>query len=338
MTETLSLLPPSLEALLDAAARVGGTPRAHLGALGRTVLAPPPGGGELRSDASGLNHDGSPLQWCLSAGPGGAAARLLGDPACTVTDQLARYRAGRANIPALVAATRSEGMRPLLDATLAAHVPADDDWRDEYPDGVLWLAAGVDTPGCGTYVDARRGGPDAAWERIDRWLHDLTGSAAAADVYRGIRQRSRLMCVGVEGTCPDDARAKVYWRMAEATRLDAVGVPAFAAPEFARFVELCVGARRMRLTGVVLCAGVKVATGAFADAKLDLCTCPNCLDYTPDESARVAAAVSEAFGIAPLPLADALETTELAFLGLGVDARGRVRFNAYFKEPTRPSS
>jgi len=151
---------------------------------------------------------------------------------------------------------------------------------------------------------------------------------------RSLKMKSRLMCLGVEGISPAYARAKVYWRMSEAVLLDDLGLEGFKDRSFKEFLSLSVGERRIQQTGIVLNAGIDVATGNWADVKLDVCGCQNCLNYSEAEAIEAADAITTHFGLAPLPIAEALEYGELAFFGLGLDARGKRRFNVYLRPRT----
>jgi hypothetical protein len=279
-----------------------------------------------------LNNNGSPLQFCLSASADGVGYRLLADPACELADPLARYKASCRAIESVLELTGSTPIDTLFQQTLQLNLPAREDEFVEYPDGVMWLAANLDGPGCAMYVDARRGGEEVALKRLGHWLTDLCSPTDdIAALLRSLKAQSRLMCLGVEGISPAYARAKVYWRLSEPVLLDQLGLEGFKDRSFKEFLSLAVAERHINLTGIVLNAGIDVATGNWADVKLDVCGCKNCLNYSTAEAIHAADMITQHFGLTALPLAEALEYGELAFFGLGLDAHGKRRFNVYLR-------
>lgn len=322
----------NLPLLIRGAAKIGGVDPERATRLGQALLAAPVNGKEVRGGRSGLNNNGSPLQFCMSASADGIGYRLLADPASELADPLARYRASYSAIESVLDLTGSSSIDSLFQQTLQLNLPSEEDKFVDYPDGVMWLAANLDGPGCAMYVDARRGGEQVALERLGHWLTKLCSPTNDIDaLLRSLKIQSRLMCLGVEGVSPAYARAKVYWRLAEAVRLDQLGLEGFKDRSFTEFLSLSVGQRRINLTGIVLNAGIDVATGNWADVKLDVCGCQNCLNYSAAEAIQAGGAITSHFGLASLPLAEALEYGELAFFGLGLDARGKRRFNVYLR-------
>jgi hypothetical protein len=329
----------ALRKLLRGTAVVAGIDDRSVRLLGDAILAtPPPGAGRL-GGRSALNHDGSPLQLCLTADAQGVRSRLLGDPAHVLGDGRARYRASLAAVDRVLAASGSESLGELVARTLDLNLPTGPDEPFDYPDGVLWLGAGVGTPGAAVYMDARRGGPEPAWARLGRWLRAVAGDSADVDAFvSGIRGRSRLMSLGIEGLSASLARAKVYWRLPRPMPLADTGVSGFDHPDFASFLRLCVGEREIRLTGIVLNAGFGVGTGRRSDTKLDVCGCPGCLALSDQEAVETVDRLTDRWDLPRLPVARALRHGELAFLGFGLDHRLHPRLNVYIKPLRRRST
>jgi hypothetical protein len=285
-----------------------------------------------RGGRSGLNYDGSPLQFCMSASRNGVSYRLLGDPAWELAEPLDRYHASCVALEEVIALTSSRPLAPLLHSTLALNLPESEADIRQYPDGVMWLAGSLNGPGCAMYVDARRGGAEIALERLMNWLHAISADTEHTRELHGALQRNAdLMCLGIEGVSMERARAKVYWRMRQPAGLDELQLSPFCDPGFVTFLNLCLGQRSIRLTGIVLNAGIHIPTGQWADVKLDVCGCRNCLDFSAQEALEVANSLTSAFDLAPLPVATALEYGEIAFWGFGLDAQGQQRINIYFK-------
>lgn len=277
---------------------------------------------------SGLNRDGTPRQLCFSSSPRGVRARLIGEPALHVDDPAERVRRVRRAAREVLAMTGSTALEPLAERVLATFGPRDDREAREYPDGLLWLAASLRGSGAALYVDARRGGERAAWDRARAWFTDATPSADARDAIDALRRHATLLCVALEGSTPADARIKLYWRLPEIVALGALGVPLFGDPAFARFAALAIGGRAMRVTGVVMSLGFAVDGGRLTDAKLDLCACEHCLARPRDEWDALLGRVAEEFGVVAFDGA-ARAAGRASFLGLGLDAAGGARLNYY---------
>jgi len=317
--------------LLDGAASLARKDRSKLLSLARELLAlesyP-----DFRGGVSGLNYDGSPLQLCLSSSPERVSCRLLVDPACDQSDPLARYQNSLVAVSRALSANESTtSLSAVFERTLALNLPNQGE-PFSYPDGVLWVAVGLDSPGCALYVDARRGGAEIAHSRLVNWLKETCGSTEdVLTLASALGGKARLMCLGIEGVSSRLSRAKVYWRLDKPRLLSDVGLDRFRNPLFIRFLALCLGNRTIRLDGIVLNAGVAVATGQLSDVKLDVCGCLHCLNYAPEEAVRVSDAISDQFGLCRLPVQEALSYGEVAFFGLGIDGAGRARFNVYLK-------
>lgn len=332
----------ALRRLIDLAVTVRGVPQDHVLRLGSAVLAAPepapgrdeapPGRARGPLGLSGLNYDSSPLQLCLTATGSGVRSRLLGDPAVFLADPLARYRESAAALDRVLSLTRSSRLRPLCERTLALHLPEDETGYSAYTDGTMWLAAGLDTPGCALYMDARRGGEQAAWSRLVGWLSDiLPPSSDPARALEGLRGRVDLLSLGLEGTSPENTRAKVYFRLRELRRIEDLGIERLKDPRFGAFLHMTARETPLRLSSVVLCVGFRVATGEPSDAKIDLCGCPNCLSYSPARWGEVARELAARFSLETLPLEECAAQSEVAFVGFGLDDDLAPRLNVYLK-------
>ena len=287
---------------------------------------------------SGLNYDCTPLQVVLTAGSDRVGIRLLGDPCCDVPDPADRYDASLNAMLCVLESAGSKSLGALLRRTLELNLPRERALLSDYPDGVMWLGAGLDGPGLAMYVDCRRGGHTVALERLHTWLRAVCGDTSdVASLVSALRNNTLLMCLGIEGLSFANARAKVYWRLDRPAELKSLGIPGFADSAFTQFLSLLVGDRRIRLSGIVLNAGIHVNGGEWADVKLDVCGCRNCLNLTQEEAAAAISALTSHFGLLPLPVADILEYGEFAFCGLGIDVRGQRRLNVYIKPRIEPS-
>lgn len=320
-----SPLPNPLSMFLDNAVRFGGADREAALRLALTMLASTGRAEPL----SALNHDSAPVQFCISSAQSGLRYRLLADPAADEPDMRRRYQLSRTALGELAALSGQPMLGRMFQDTLDSQIDED---NFDYPDGVLWLAAGLDvSDGLAIYIDARKGGRDAALARLRRWFHATAGSSAELTAFLdALEGHARLMCLGLEGVSPDKCRAKVYWRLDRVRRLDSLGIPALAHPQILGFLDRAAGDRELRLDGVVLNAGFHVGTARPTDIKIDLCCCPNCLRWDRDEAFLRIAALADWLGLPPPP-AEALAFGELANIGVGLDHRLETRMNVYLK-------
>ena len=322
----------AMRTLLDGAIRLGGVESDRAESAAWAVLGSQSWDDIPGPTRSGLNHDGLPLQLVLTSGPDRLGFRLLGDPCCGVPAIGDRYRGSLLAMDRVLEMTGSRSLAALFQRTLEFHLPPDDSGLADYPDGVMWLGTALRGPGCAMYVDARRGGHEAALDRLAGWLREMCGNTQDIDeLVAALRDNTRLMSLGIEGVSLSNARAKVYWRLAEVRELKSLGIPGFTDRSFAEFLSLAVGSREIRLNGVVLNAGIHVAGGRWADVKLDICGCPHCLNYSRQEAVEAIDAVTSHFGLTPVPVAEALNFGEFAFCGLGIDTEGQRRLNIYIK-------
>jgi hypothetical protein len=300
-------------------------------ALCRQVLAAPDGGEDPLPDRSRLNNDGVPLQLCLTSSRTRAGLRLIGDPGAHLDDTEARWRVSRAALDEALTASGAGTLAPLAERTLARLLPDAPEPRARYRDGFIWLARSPDRPGLAFYVEAAPLGAAGGWDAAEAWLSDVLPAPAAA---RAALARLRASCVvaslGLEGSCPADARAKIYFRLARPASLEALGLELLRDASVQGFLAEAMGTFGLDLDGLVLSAGFRVATGEPADVKLDLCG--HCLTWSDAQWLALWERWRAAHGLRPLPLADALQgDCDVAFVGFGLDAALEPRVNVYLK-------
>jgi hypothetical protein len=316
--------------LVELATAVTGADEAHSASLSRAVAAEETADLPPEQRVSGLNHDGTPLQLCVTLSRAGAASRVLADPAAGEPDLERRFLRACGALDAALKLGGSDQLRELCVRLLTSMVPDAAAVR-ACPDGALWLAAGLSKPGVAVYVDARVAGRDGVRAWLARELGETEGTALLC---AALDDDALVQSLGVEGR-GDAARVKVYWRLSRSRRLDAIGPGALADARFADFVTAALRPRgRMRLSGIVCSAGVAAHDGSVSDVKLDLCGCPSCLDL---DAAQWQGVVEEVAARNDLPVPAALPElfarSEVAFVGFGLDAAGDPRLNVYAKEP-----
>jgi hypothetical protein len=304
--------------------------------LSQALLALPESGIGKRGGRSGLNHDGSPLQVCLSSTSQGVYTRLLADPAFVLADPYERYVDSRAAFERVLRLTRATELLDLCDRTLSCYVPNQRSEFDRFDSGVLWLGAGLQMPGCALYVDARQrqvqsDDPyDAAWTQAQVWLNAILPDATEANAaIAALRSHGELLSIGIEGSKLSNARAKLYWRFKRPTRLDQIEIEILNHPAFVEFLIHVIADRTLLLSGIVPSIGFSVTTGNLLDAKLDICG--HCLAYHPTAWAELIQACTQCYGLAPLSVASALSQSQVSYIGLGLDHNQQARLNLYLK-------
>jgi len=321
--------------LVDVARRLQAPPAPTLDGLANEILAVCDGE-DPRAGASRLNNDGVPLQLCLTATRRATSLRLIGDPGTHHADAEARHACALAALRRVAASVDAEALLPAAEACVARLVPADPTARAAYRNGFLWIAAGRPLPGFASYVELGPHGQAEGWRLVNDWLANLLPSMTAASaVLADLREHCVVASAGLEGSTPDDARAKIYFRLARPKPLTAIGLALLRAPEMVAFLRIAVGDHAVDLDGLVLSTGFQLATGALADVKVDLCG--HCLAYAPLGWMAVVDRLTHDFGFAGIPLHDALlgHKTEVAFIGLGLDVERSPRLNLYLKSAER---
>lgn len=316
--------------LVDLAAPHAGSPPAALAARIALLLGDPwRGPGPARSI---LNHDGVPLQLCVSSSADRVKLRLIGDPHTAVSDPERRAAASEAAALALLPAAGAEELRPLIEATLAHTLPAGPA-RGALRDGALWLAAAIDgEPGVAIYTTLEWGDRDAGWARVRRWLDAIVPDGERA--FRrlaGLVEHARPVSAAVEGRSRRDARAKIYARLRRPVPLEALGIDELAHPSVLGFLAPTLEGRAVPATGLVLSIGLEVATGELADAKVDVCG--HCVPRPAPDWERLCARVTGELGVQRIGLGPALSRgdVEVAFIGVARRRSGEGRCNVYLK-------
>ena len=312
-----------LDDLVTVAAELSAADRTTVRSVVDTLLAVPADGIPAVRGRSGLNGNGAPLEVCLSAFADACRVRLIADPASAVRDPLHRRDEGVRALRAALGLTMSAALGPLCDATLTLNLPDDEAAMRDYVEGVAWIGAGVGFPGVALYVDATRGERDLQWQRTTRWLETVVRQPAPAlGTIAALRERADLMAVGVEGFAPENARAKMFWRLREPATLDNLGAEAFRHPDLLRFLQTVAGTRELPLQAYVFSTSFLAANGMPFDAKIDLCS--HCLDFDDATWISLVSELTTSLSLAPIDVARALDggRAQPAFLGLNVSPMG----------------
>jgi hypothetical protein len=302
--------------------------------LGGSIARKPP-----KSGACGLNSNDMPLQLCVSARRDAAVMVLISDPWADLEDPRLRQRESIACAWRLLTHARCEVLAPRLQSTLATMLPASMAAQGARRMGVLWLGADVRKPAFSVYAcPSWDGDIGAGWQRVERWLDKvLPDQGPARRILETVRSVASPECACIEGIAPSSGCAKVYFRLLSAVAPNALRILRLDQIEVVTFLENAVGRHALRLRAMVFGVSFRLDTGAFADAKLDLCG--HCLPRPREAWQSVLRRAGELLDIdttdAVAMLAE--EGIELACIGIGRDRIGAFRLNTYGR-PVRPTT
>ena len=329
-------LPSSLSAFAGLAAVMAGAPAETADQLCAALAISP----ERCRWRSTLNNDGSPLQICVGLNRAGVSPtiRLIVDPAAAGRDSAEQFRSVQWALENLLASHGPE-MRPLCRSVLDRMLPADAVARTALGNGGAWLAADLRGRGMALYATAKWGDPGTRWTRVREWLDIVLPDAAMPrETLARLSPHATPISVGVEGATPDDARAKVYWRLSRLVALDALGVPLFARPETAEFLTCVIGDRQIPIAAIVGSISFHLESGGISDVKLDLCG--HCVRRPWPDWIAILRQCSARYGLAEFPFADLAQEreAETAFVGFGLSSNLTPRLNVYLKQLDRQRS
>jgi hypothetical protein len=283
---------------------------------------------------SGLNSDGSPLQYCISSSDKGLNGRFISDPSCLIGSPKERYQYSYLALQKLYALTGSADIKKICEEMLEYHLPKERGELEDYPDGVFWLGASPDSPGMAVYIDGRRGGHEASWNRLKDWLHQLMPSNTEVDSFvSGVSPLANIMSIGLEGNSMENLRAKIYFRLSRPASFTDLDIPLLKQREFADFLNDVVGDKAIKLSGLVFNIGFHIASGKMFDAKIDVCGCSSCVKLNAGEWITLLNETTLKNNVQAFPLDDAVleKQCNVSYYGIGVDRKGGVRMNLYLK-------
>jgi Prenyltransferase and squalene oxidase repeat len=323
--------------LLDLGARAAGVPSVVAAQIGAALSHAEPVQGQRLGGYSELNSDGTPIQLCLTASPGGRrAVRIIADPAWRLSDPATRLAESSAALARALPMADAASLAPICATLLTHAVPADPDAIRAFPSAFFWLGAGLGRPGFAIYADLRPHPTQDSWADPwalpRRWLTTVLPQAEPAiAVLHALGGHAQPASLGLEGTGRDRGRAKIYWRLKRPAALTDLGIALLLDPRLAAFLASIIGDREMNLSGMVMSASFDLATGAIADVKIDLCA--HCLPRSDDEWIAALDGIARRLDLAlPIDAAElGADRAALSFAGLGIDQGGAARLNIYLK-------
>jgi hypothetical protein len=334
MLDTKQKVINRIEQLSSFAAALSQAPAGQVLQLRDDLLALPEDKQWQPGGLSGLNSDGSPLQYCISSSNTGWNGRFISDPACIIGAPSQRYSHSYTALQKLYKSSQSEAIAPIFEDMLTYHMPDKGGSLEEYPDGVLWLGASPDSAGMAVYMDGRRGGHEASWQRLKDWLnHIMPQNTEVNDFIDNVSQYAGIMSIGLEGSSIENLRAKIYFRLSKPANFTQLGIPLLHREEFSVFLNDVVGGKDIKLSGLVFNIGFHIASGKMYDAKIDVCGCKSCVNLDPDQWMDVLQHTASRYGLTPFPVTSDILANQCAvsYYGVGVSRKGDVRMNLYLK-------
>src|SRR5581483_4530955 len=119
-----------------------------------------------------------------------------------------------------------KSIAPVSEFLLRHLVPDEYYEQVETFSGAMWIGAAMKQPGAAAYIKARWRSPAEDWERTRNALRSLLGITTEVEsVLRELRDKTRVISVGVESAPFGDMRVKVYWRLRTPALLSSFSIP-----------------------------------------------------------------------------------------------------------------
>jgi hypothetical protein len=282
-----------------------------------------------RPFASRLNGDGSPLQVCITRSAEREQVHLVVDPGSEERSSLDHHRQGMAILARCASQLVDSSGRATIRRLVRDLLPVDVAAAPGLAAGTVWLGVPLTGHGLAVYLNSAWGREEERWDRLDAWLaNEGVGAGARARSIGALRRVARLASVGVDLAAGGPTRLKAYFRLTEPAALSAFGDDLWRTPLLASFLEAVIGDRRFPARGLVFSVAFTAGAEHPVDVKVDVCG--HCLGRGP---AAAAVARACAAGV-PLPRLDAwqiADEVDMAFVGAGCSADGKVRCNVYLK-------
>ncbi|RYD96629.1 MAG: hypothetical protein EOP50_06450 [Sphingobacteriales bacterium] len=282
--------------------------------------------------ASCLNNDGAPLQLCLTSSTKGVALRVIGDPGAQHGCPEMRYDSSLHTLRHFVEASGSGALKDVAEKTIAALLPPTPTGRAAYKQGFAWIGVSPEQPGIAFYLEMAPLGRSKGWDAVKNWLTAIlpqTGNAMA--IVQQLQKHCIVASAGLEGSTPENTRAKIYFRISDQTAIADLGIDLLASDAMQEFLSIATAQYEVDGQGLVMSVGFNLQTGALVDAKADLCG--HCLRYTTSEWNAVIGKVTNQFSLTSIDTNPILGSGEyaVAFIGFGLTTDGKPRLNVYVK-------
>jgi hypothetical protein len=322
---------PYVGDLLQVAHHITGAPVSHLNEMCQILLHQPPyWAGEVRGQ-SGLNWDGSPLQFLVSTRRKECIFRLIGDPAFFHSDPLTRFDESIAALQLTLDAGNAGDLHDACQSSLTSAFPKNQEALRTYSCGMIWLGLTLDRPGAAVYFLSI---PDTstAWRRIHEWLNTiLVHSEEAHRIIARLESHCHPVFVGIEGQNTETGRCKLYWRLSRLITPAQFGITMYNDPGIARFLGTIMKDHPYSFYALTFSAGFSLATGELTDIKVDLSN--RSANLSVSEAITFMELQAETLGLLHPPACHGFSvlrnSVSIGFIGLGLDCQGHHRLNTY---------
>lgn len=318
--------------LLHVAQHLSGVKPERIDELSRILLNHPPSRADELGGRSGLNWNGSPLQFLISVRNQHPVFRLIGDPAFFCPDPLMRLNKSIDALQLVLETGRAGALRDVCLQSLNSILPEDIRALREYSHGMTWLARPLSGSGAALYVLAVAN-MSLAWRKAYEWAESIfTDPKEVQRTITTLQPCCRLLFVGIEGRDFKTGRAKIYWRLTRPSYPSQFGIDLYDDPTLIRFLGTIMKDHPFSLYAVTFSAGFSLATGRLIDVKADVSN--RSAKLTTHEAIDLVESQAETLGLHCPLLRDALsvlprESVIVGFVGLGLDSHGHHRLNVY---------
>jgi hypothetical protein len=287
-------------------------------------------------DACCLNNDSVPLQLSLTTGQKGIALRAIADPGAFYDETEARYTSSIDTLLRTIKKCKAETLLPAAEKTIHLLVPQTVEERRVYKQGFVWIGANPALPGLAFYLEMAPYNQLQGWQIAEQWLMELLPNMVEAKkIITTLSQYCKIASAGLEGSTPENTRAKIYFRLLQPTSLAVLEVPMLHCKEMTDFLTLAMGSFDVEMDGLVMSIGFNLATGKLEDAKIDLCG--HCLRHSPDAWQSIIEQITNRFALASVDTNAILQTGtySFAFIGMGLTTDLKSRLNLYIKHEVK---
>lgn len=318
--------------LLQVAHHVSGVKVSQLDEICQILLHRPPDWAGEMGGQSGLNWNGSPLQFLISAKSTDCTFRFVGDPAFFHSDPITRFEESISAIQLTLDAGNAGALQNVCQRSLTSALPRDPKALREFSCGMITLALTLNQPGAAVYF-LSVSDTSMAWRKAYQWLNTILPHPEEA---HGVIARLEPSChpvfVGIEGQNIKTGRAKLYWRMSRPATPAQFGINLYNDSTVARFLGTIMKDHPYSLYALTFSAGFSLVTGELTDIKVDLSN--RSANLSVVEAIELAELQAETLGLQRPPTREGFsvlsrKSVSVGFLGLGLDCQGGYRLNTY---------
>lgn len=323
--------------LIQVAQCVSGAEATQVDELCQVVLHHPPAYAAELGRQSGLNWNGSPLQFLISARRNGSVFRLVGDPAFYYSNPIMRFEESKKALHTALGAGDAATLREACGRSLVSMIPGDPEALEEFTHGMIWLALSFNQPGAAAYFLAVSD-RSAAWRTAHQWADTILPHPEEAHrVITTLEPNCCLLFVGIEGQTPKSGRAKLYWRLSRLATFSQFGISMYDDPVILQFLAALMKEHPFSLYALTFSAGFSLKTGELKDIKVDVSN--RSVNLGVVEAIDFVELQAQTLGLQRPPTREGLmvsrNSVSVGFVGLGLGYQRDYRLNMYLFQTNR---